>query len=446
MTVLVLGLARSGTAAARLLRRLGARVIVSDAGQEQEFGESVAQLRQLGVRVQMGGHPLKLLDGVQLLVKNPGIPYDRPIVQEALRRAIPVVTEVEVAGGIARAPILGITGSNGKTTTTSLVAEMLRLAGIPAQTAGNIGTPLSAVALDAADDSWLVTELSSFQLAGTERFRPRIAGLLNIYPSHLDYHGTMDDYIAAKWKIFANQTEQDVAVLNADHPLTARTAGLRARVWHVSLCQPVKRGVYVDGAALVFQPGERESSRRIAALEDVALRGRHNLENAAMASALALAAGAAQEAVAEALATFRGVEHRMEYVRTVDGVRFFNDSKATNPTAAIQALRSFDEPVVVILGGLERGDDLNALSSVLAGRARAVVALGQSALRMLAAAQDAGVAHAVRAKTLEEAVAAARALAVSGDVVLLSPAAASWDMFRSYEERGRIFKETVHML
>lgn len=446
VSVLVLGLARSGTSVARLLHGLGARVTVSDARPEEEFGEQVGVLRRLGVRAEFGGHPAELLDGVRLVVKNPGIPYDRPIIQAALAQEIPVVTEVEVAGAVTRASLMGITGSNGKTTTTSLVAEMFRLAGMPAQAVGNIGTPLSDVALSADEGTWLVTELSSFQLKGTVDFHPRIAGLLNIYPAHLDYHGTMDDYIAAKMKIFANQTAQDVAVVNADQPGPWQAADLRAQVWRVSLRGAVERGVYVDGPALVHRGGQDDRRQQIAALDQVALPGRHNLENAAMASALALAAGVAQGAVAEALATFRGVEHRTEYVRTVDGVRFFNDSKATNPTAAIQALASFSDPLVVILGGLERGDDLGTLAAALAGRARAVVTIGESAPRMEAAARAAGVARVERAATLEEAVALARAAARRGDVVLLTPAAASWDMFSSYEERGRIFKQAVHML
>lgn len=446
LSVLVLGLARSGASVARLLHGLGARVTVSDARPEHELGEQVGVLRKLGVRMEFGGHPPELLDGVRLMVKNPGIPYERPIIQAAMMRGIPVVTEVEVAGAVTRASILGITGSNGKTTTTSLVAEMLRLAGVAAQAVGNIGTPLSDVAQHAAAGTWLVTELSSFQLQGTVGFHPRIAGLLNIYPAHLDYHGTMENYIAAKMRIFANQTSQDVAVVNADQPQAWQTGNLCAQVWRVSLRDAVDRGVYLDGTALVHRSGPTDHPQHIAGLDGVALPGRHNLENAAMASALALAAGAAQGAIAEALATFRGVEHRMEYVRTVAGIRFFNDSKATNPTAAIQAITAFADPLVMILGGLERGDDLGQLSTVLAGRARAIVTIGESAPRMEAAALAAGVARIVRASTLEEAVRLAHTTACSGDVVLLSPAAASWDMFRSYEERGRIFKEVVHML
>lgn len=443
----MVGLARSGVAAAKLLQRLGAEVVVNDEKPAEQLAGDLEELGRLGIPAVTGGHPASLLDGTDLVVKNPGIPYDRPLLEEALRRGIPIITEIEVAYRAAQGPILAITGSNGKTTTTSLVAEMFREAGIPAVAAGNIGTALSRAVLDAPPGTWLIVELSSFQLAGALSFRPRVAGLLNVFPAHLDYHGTMERYLAAKARIFAQQKAGDIAVLAADHKAVAGLVGdIAATVWWTSARRPVRTGVYSNGEAAVFVPPNGAGSEELLPVSEIRIQGAHNLENALSASALALAAGVPAESVRRALRSFRGVEHRLEFVREVRGVRFFNDSKATNPTAAARALSSFSGPVVAILGGLDRGDDLATLVSALASGTRAVVALGQSASRMAEAAREAGVSAVVFAGDVPEAVREAYALAVPGDVVLLSPAAASWDMFTSFEERGRIFKEAVHKL
>lgn len=442
---LVVGLARSGMAASRLLRRLGARVTATDAKPAASLQVEIAELAALGIPVIAGEHPPRLLEKCDLIVKNPGIPYRIDLLEEASRRGIPIVTEIEIAGLVARAPILGITGSNGKTTTTTLTFEMLRQSGIKALAGGNIGTPLADVAQDAGADTWLVTELSSFQLAGIRTFRPRIATVLNVYPAHLDYHGTMAEYTAAKARIFANQSEEDIAVVNVDHAATlSMRPAMRAQVREISAHDPVADGVYAAHGALFV--ARQKESRKLVDVGELALRGAHNVENAVAAAALALAAGARTDAVADVLRTFAGVEHRLEFVRELAGVRYVNDSKATNPTAAVQALRVFREPLVVILGGLERGDDLSPLVEPLRAHVRAVVTLGESAARMEEVARQAGVRTILSAAALPEAVLAAHGIAQPGDVVLLSPAAASWDMFPSFEARGRMFKEAVHTL
>lgn len=447
--VLVLGLAKSGLAAAQLLLQLGARVTVSDAAERERVLREVEMMEQLGVRVVTGGHPLSLLDDCEIVVKNPGIPYEQPLVLEATARGIPVYTEIEVAAAVAVSPIIGITGTNGKTTTTSLVGAMFQQAGMSAVVAGNIGTALSAVVQTAGAATWLVTELSSFQLAGTQDFHPRVAALLNLTPAHLDYHHTMADYRAAKLKLFANQGPGDIAVLPADQDDLAAVANeVRADVWWFSLSRPVRPGVFVDEAGVIqFAPPDKPGVYvEVLPAAQIGLRGRHNLANALAASAIALAAGVPMTGVRAALVSVTGVEHRLEFVREVRGVKWYNDSKATNPVAAIQALSAFTEPLVAILGGLERGDDLSVMLPVVQERVKAAICLGESGDRMADLARSAGVAIVVRAGSLQEAVQYAAAYAKPGDVALLSPAAASWDMFASFEERGRIFKEAVHML
>ncbi|MCY0874839.1 MAG: UDP-N-acetylmuramoyl-L-alanine--D-glutamate ligase [Firmicutes bacterium] len=447
--VLVLGLARSGFAVAQLLAQQGARVTVNDGAQPEKMAADIRVLQEAGIRVVTGSHPQSLLDDCALMVKNPGIPYDQPLVAEALRRGIPVRTEVEVAALLAVSPIIGITGTNGKTTTTSLVGHMFEQAGISAMVAGNIGTPLSAVVQSTGAATWLVTELSSFQLAGTETFHPRVAALLNLTPAHLDYHKTWDEYRNAKRKLFANQSPGDIAVLPADdEDLAALAAEIRADVWWFSLQQAVRPGVFVDEAGMiVFAPPDKPGELvKVMPADEIGLRGRHNLANAVAACAIALASGVTMIGVRGALRAFTGVEHRLEFVREVGGAKWYNDSKATNPVAAIQALSAFSEPLVAILGGLERGDDLSPLLPLLQAKVKVAICLGESGDRMADLARVAHVPHVVRAGSLPEAVALAATYATAGDVVLLSPAAASWDMFSSYEERGRIFKEAVHML
>jgi len=447
--VLVLGLARSGLAVAQLLVQLGARVTVTDAAARERVAADAQLLESLGVRVVLGEHPLALLDDCDVLVKNPGISYAQPLVAEALRRNIPVFSEVEVAGSVAVSPIIGITGTNGKTTTTTLVGEMFAAAQLPAIVAGNIGTALSAVVQSAGASNWLVTELSSFQLAGTRDFHPRVAALLNLTPAHLDYHGSFEQYRAAKLKLFANQRPGDIAVLSADQEDLALIAkAIRADVWWFSLSQKVRPGVYVaNERTILFAPPDRPGEQvEVLPVSQVAIRGRHNLANAVAACAIALAAGVPLTGVRAALCSFMGVAHRLEFVREVHGVKWYNDSKATNPAAAMQALAAFAEPVIAILGGLERGDDLSAMLLPVQDKVRVAICLGESGDRMADMARAAGVPIVMRAGTLQEAVASAAQYARPGEVALLSPAAASWDMFSSAEERGRIFKEAVHML
>ncbi|WP_274651855.1 UDP-N-acetylmuramoyl-L-alanine--D-glutamate ligase [Paenibacillus humicola] len=468
--VVVLGLARSGVSVAKLFHKLGAHVTVNDQ-KERRLCPEADELDALGVSVICGGHPEGLLTpDTALVVKNPGIPYSAPPVRRALELGLDVVTEVEVAYRLSPAPIIGITGSNGKTTTTTWLGEMMEAAGLRPIVAGNIGTPLCEAAQIAEPDNWIVAELSSFQLKGTEAFRPRIAVLLNVVETHLDYHGGMDDYIASKAKLFANQTETDSAVLNMDDDVCRRLAesgAVKAQLLPFATSRELEYGVYVeppypeaieaaeDGVERSIVLKERGGSKRtILAVGELGIPGKHNVSDALAAICACLAAGANPEQLIEPLRGFRGVEHRLEFVCERGGVVYYNNSKATNGTAAIIALRSFAPGrVVLIAGGLDRGSDYMELLPHLKDQAKALVALGQTREKLARVAELAGLPDVKivepeedAEKTLRKAVREAASLAGPGDVVLLSPACASWDMFESYEQRGRMFKQSAHTL
>ncbi|MCF6135096.1 UDP-N-acetylmuramoyl-L-alanine--D-glutamate ligase [Thermoactinomyces vulgaris] len=443
--VVVLGLARSGVAVAKCLHELGANVVVNDLKPREACPEA-EELEGIGIPVLCGSHPDDLIhDEVDWLVKNPGIPYHAKPVAQALEKGIPVITEVEIAGLLSDSPVIGITGSNGKTTTTTLVGEMLTKSGIQNQVAGNIGQALTEAVRSNPDNGWLVAELSSFQLKGTRTFKPDIACLLNVYPAHLDYHSNMEDYIASKMKLFQNQTPEDIAVLNRDHPVCQEAAGqIKSEVWWFSRKEEVPEGVFVREGMVTARIGDK--TEPVLPVNDIALRGEFNLENVLAATAMSLAAGADVSAIREVLKNFRGVEHRLEFVAEINGVRFYNDSKATNPQAASKALESFREPVIWIGGGLDRGIDFKELIPVFNKRAKALIAYGQTKEILTRRGKDAGLKDVYSVDGLETAVRRAFDLARPGDVVLLSPACASWDQFTSFEERGSIFKKTVHNL
>jgi UDP-N-acetylmuramoylalanine--D-glutamate ligase len=462
--VVVLGLAKSGVQVAKVLHDRGAIVTVNDK-KERDQSPEASELETLGICVICGGHPDGLIhEGVSLVIKNPGIPYSAPPVQKALELGIEVVTEVEVAYRLCAAPMIGITGSNGKTTTTTWVGQMLEAAGKNPIVAGNIGTPLCEAAQEATEDNWMVVELSSFQLKGTETFRPKVGCLLNIAETHLDYHGSMKDYVDSKAKLFANQVPSDTAVLNWDDPFCRELVPyVKASILPFSRSEELTYGVFVSPSYITGQDDDlmrriiyRNSAGQdtiIADVDSISLPGRFNVENALAACGIAIAVGADPSLLGDVLASFRGVEHRLEYVADKAGVTYYNNSKATNSKATIMALTSFQRPVVLIAGGLDRGSDYMELLPVLSGRVKALVALGETRDKLTNVAQLAGLKQIISvdngesaAAVLEQAVQEASALAEEGDVVLLSPACASWDMFTSYEERGCIFKEAVHNL
>ncbi|KRE35158.1 UDP-N-acetylmuramoyl-L-alanine--D-glutamate ligase [Paenibacillus sp. Soil522] len=468
--VVVLGLARSGVSVAKVFHQLGAEVVVNDK-KDRELCPEADELTALGISVLCGYHPDDLLtEDTALLVKNPGIPYTAPPIQRAEELGVEIITEVEAAYWLSPAPIIGITGSNGKTTTTTWIGEILSSAGLKPIVAGNIGRPLCEAALEAAPDQWIVAELSSFQLKGTNAFRPHIALLLNIAETHLDYHGDMDDYVNSKAKLFDNQTEEDVAVINWDDPeCRALSEFLIAQLLPFSLYERLEAGIYIEPpyvrdtvdsqeheAALNRQIVFRQTDGTefvILPVNELGIPGRHNAANALAAIAACITAGASLEQLIEPLQQFRGVEHRLEFVREVNGVKYYNDSKATNPVATTMSVRSLTAPIVLVAGGLDRGSDYMELVPLFRERLKGLVALGETREKLSRIAELAGLAKVEIVEpnedaesVLQQAVKQAAAIAEPGDIVLLSPACASWDMFASYEQRGRIFKDSAHTL
>ena len=430
--VLVLGLAKSGESAARLLDKLGAIVTVND-GKPFEENPAAQSLLEEGIKVVTGGHPLELLDeNFELMVKNPGIPYDNAMVVRALEKKIPVITEVELAYLISEAPIIGITGSNGKTTTTTMIAQVLTAGGQNGLLSGNIGFPASQVAQTASSKDTLVMELSSFQLMGIEVFHPQIAVITNLMPTHLDYHGSFEEYAAAKWNIQKNMTADDYLVLNFNQNWAKEMASqTQATVVPYATTEKVD-GAYLDGDVLTFR-GEA-----IMKVAEIGVPGSHNVENALATIAVAKLRGIDNQTIKEVLSAFGGVKHRLQYVGRVNDVSFYNDSKSTNILATQKALSGFDNSkVILIAGGLDRGNEFDELVPDLKGLKKMVI-LGQSAPRVKRAADQAGVSY-LDAIDVRDAAHKAFALAEPGDIVLLSPANASWDMYSNFEVRGDEF-------
>ena len=436
--VLVLGLAKSGESAARLLDKLGAIVTVND-GKPFEENPAAQSLLEEGIKVITGGHPLELLDeDFEWMVKNPGIPYNNPMVMRALEKKIPVITEVELAYLISDAPIIGITGSNGKTTTTTMIAEVLTAGGQNGLLSGNIGFPASQVAQDAGETDTLVMELSSFQLMGIEAFHPEIAVITNLMPTHLDYHGSFEEYVAAKWNIQKNMTASDYVVLNFNQDLAKELAKkTAAKVLPFSTKEKVD-GAYLDGDVLTFR-GEA-----IMKASELGVPGSHNVENALATIAVAKLRGIDNQVIRETLAHFGGVKHRLQYVGEINQVKFYNDSKSTNILATQKALSGFDNSkVILIAGGLDRGNEFDELVPDIKGLKKMVI-LGESAARVKRAADQAEVSY-LDASDVRDATRKAFSVAEPGNVVLLSPANASWDMYKNFEVRGdeflAVFKE-----
>ena len=436
--VLVLGLAKSGESAARLLDKLGAIVTVND-GKPFEENPAAQSLLEEGIKVVTGGHPLELLDeDFEWMVKNPGIPYNNPMVMRALEKKIPVITEVELAYLISDAPIIGITGSNGKTTTTTMIAEVLTAGGQNGLLSGNIGFPASQVAQDAGKTDTLVMELSSFQLMGIEAFHPEIAVITNLMPTHLDYHGSFEEYVAAKWNIQKNMTASDYVILNFNQDLAKELAKkTAAKVLPFSTQEQVD-GAYLDGDVLTFR-GEA-----IMKASELGVPGSHNVENALATIAVAKLRGIDNQVIKETLAHFGGVKHRLQYVGEINQVKFYNDSKSTNILATQKALSGFDNSkVILIAGGLDRGNEFDELVPDIKGLKKMVI-LGESVARVKRAADQAEVSY-LDASDIRDATRKAFSVAEPGDIVLLSPANASWDMYKNFEVRGdeflAVFKE-----
>jgi UDP-N-acetylmuramoylalanine--D-glutamate ligase len=441
--VLVVGLGRSGAASAIFLQEHGARVIVSDSKSEAQLQRDVPALLDRGISIETGQHGERTFRDQNLIVVSPGVPSDQPQLQHARSLGIPVIGEVELACRFLQGKVLAITGSNGKTTTTTLVGEILSKSGKKTLVGGNIGTPVISLAEKSTPETLVVLEISSFQLESIEQFRPWIAAILNITPDHLDRHHTFQAYVDAKARIFENQQADDFAVLNADDPVCV---GLKDKIKSTLLWfsrkQRVENGAYLSGEQIVFRHNGQEQT--VLGRGDIQLKGEHNLENVLAAVAMTIVAGCKPEQVQEAVKEFRAVEHRLELVATINGVTFYNDSKATNVDATVKALESFPGNIHIILGGKDKGSDYSVLNPLLRERVKRVYLIGAAAEKI--ASQIQGAAELARSGTLDRAVRQAFDTAKPGDIVLLAPACASFDQFENYEQRGRIFKELVHSL
>jgi UDP-N-acetylmuramoylalanine--D-glutamate ligase len=440
--VLVVGLGKSGLSAALFLRKRGAQVTVSDMRSAAALAKEIPALLDNGIMVESGGHGLLTFRRQDLIVVSPGVPMDTPELVQVKAFGLKIIGELELAAQFLKGNILAITGSNGKTTTTSLVGEILAASGVQTQVGGNIGIPVVDLIEKSSADGWSVLEVSSFQLESTNLFHPKIAVILNITPDHLDRHRTFENYAMAKEKIFSAQTADDALILNADNDRAAAAARRSAaKVYFFSRSKPVAQGAWVDASGVVFRSSANAAIESIIPIDAIPLRGAHNVENVLAAVCAARIAGASPGNIRKAIEAFRAVEHRLEYVATINGVEFYNDSKATNVDASAKAIAAFPQGIHLILGGKDKNSNYADLSDLLRAHVQAVYTIGAAAEKI--ESQINSIVPILHCDTIDRAVDAAARAAHPGDTVLLSPACSSFDQFENYEERGKLFKRLV---
>ena len=443
--VLVVGLGKSGLSAAIFLRAKGARVTVSDTRSAVALAKEIPALLDAGIMVESGGHGLLTFRRQDLIVVSPGVPMETPEVKQAVAFGLPVIGELELASRFLQGRIVAITGSNGKTTTTSLTGKIFLDAGLPTLVGGNIGLPVIDLVAQSTPETTNVLEVSSFQLETVEDFRPRIAVVLNITPDHLDRHGTFANYAAAKTRITERQQADDFLVLNAEDKATQMVAlKTKAQIFWFSNRRQIKQGAFVHGESIVFIPKEGAAAEPIMPVSEIHLKGTHNVENVLAAVCAARLAGVSAISIRAAVRDFKAVEHRLELVKTIGGVEFYNDSKATNVDATMKAVNSFRGGIQLILGGKDKDSDYALMADLLKERVKAVYTIGAAAEKI--ERQLHGVVKMVQAGTMQVAIAEAAKAAVAGDVVLLSPACSSFDQFDNYEHRGQVFRQLVNEL
>ncbi|MEA4816027.1 MAG: UDP-N-acetylmuramoyl-L-alanine--D-glutamate ligase [Lachnospiraceae bacterium] len=440
--ILVCGMAKSGVSAAKLLNNMGANVTLSDIKPEAEFEKEVLDLKEEGIKLYCGKNPDDIIDGFDYVVLSPGIDKSLPFVKKAEELHIPIIGEIELGYIFTPCNIIGITGTNGKTTTTALTGEIFKTEYPGTQVVGNIGVPYCGKVMELNYNDWVVAELSSFQLESIIDFKPKISAVLNITPDHLNRHKTMENYIAAKENIFKNQLYEDFTVLNYEcEYCRAMEKKTRARVMFFSSKRKLDAGIYIeDDNIIVKWNGINE---KLINVNELNILGEHNYENAMAASCMALCAGISLENIRKTLRSFVAVEHRIEFVRSFEGVDYYNDSKGTNPDAAIKAVKAMRKPVVLIGGGYDKKSDYTEWILSFENKVKSLVLIGETAKEIEKTARENGFNSVKNANSFEEAILMAKEDAKEGDCVLLSPACASWDMFKNYEERGRIFKEFV---
>ena len=437
--VLVVGLARTGIATAKFLKTKDSLVTTTEVKPKEEMGEALQELKEMDIKAEWGGHRAETFLKQDILVVSPGVDLSIEPIQKAVKQGVRVISEIELAYHFIHVPIIAVTGTNGKTTTTLLIGEMLKEDGKKAGVGGNVGEPLILFA--DGKDRWevLVVEISSFQLEAIEDFRPRISVLLNITEDHLDRYPSYDDYIEAKVRIFTNQNSGDLAVLNRDDPIVMQyKEEVKAKKVLFSLREKLEEGTFSNGQTIFHKLGGRGEEYSLA---KVPLKGIHNVENMMAALTAARIFGCSKKAIQDTLNRFEGLEHRLEFVREIRGVRFYNDSKGTNVGSVVKSLQSFSEPVILIAGGKDKNGDLNPLKELIQKRVKHLILIGEAKERMNR--ELGGLTDTAMAKTMEEAVRLAHQKAKEGEVVLLSPACSSFDMFKDYKERGKVFKETV---
>ena len=443
--VLVVGLGKSGLSAAMFLREQGARVTVSDTRSAVALAKEIPALLEAGIMVESGGHGLLTFRRQDLIVVSPGVPMDTPEVKQVVAFGLPVIGELELASRYLKGRVVAITGSNGKTTTTTLVGKIFSDAGVPTLVGGNIGLPVIDLVAKSTPETVSVLEVSSFQLETVEEFHPWIAVVLNITPDHLDRHGSFESYAAAKARITERQTAEDFLVLNAEDKAAQMVAlKTNAQIYWFSGRRPIKQGAFVHGENILFVPREGAKAEPVMPVGDIHLKGSHNVENVLAAVCAARLAKIPAESIRASVAGFAAVEHRLELVKIVNGVEFYNDSKATNVDAAMKAVASFGGGIHLILGGKDKDSDYSLMSGMLKERVKIVYTIGSAAEKIERELQ--GVVKIVPAETLQAAVAKAARAATIGDVVLLSPACSSFDQFENYEQRGRVFRQLVNEL
>jgi UDP-N-acetylmuramoylalanine--D-glutamate ligase len=443
--VLVVGLGKSGIAAALFLRDKGARVTVSDTRSATELEQEIPGLLDAGIMVETGGHGLLTFRRQDLIVVSPGVPFDTPELTQSRALGMPVIGELELACRFLQGQITAVTGSNGKTTTTSLIGEIFAHSGRDTLVGGNIGLPAIELIGRSSVGTMSVLEVSSFQLETVEEFAPHIAVVLNITPDHLDRHGSFDTYADIKARITAKQSHSDFLVLNAEDKPTQMIAGrTNAQVFWFSARRPIKQGAFVHGESILFVAREGGPTEPVMPVAEIGLKGQHNLENVLAAVCAARLGGVPAETIREAVRNFKAVEHRLEFVAEVNGVAYYNDSKATNVDATRKALEAFPGGVHLIMGGKDKESDYSQLAELVRERVKTVATIGSAAEKI--ERQLAGVTKIVSAGTLDAAVRTASENAIAGDVVLLAPACSSFDQFDNFEHRGRAFKEIVSKL
>ena len=439
----VIGAARSGIGAAKLIKKLGGIPFVSDFGLKEKLKESLNQLENENINYEYGGHSDKVYDS-DLMIISPGVPNDSAVIQNALRRGIKLISEIEFAYRYCKGKIIAVTGTNGKTTTTSLCGHVFNTCGYKTLVAGNIGVAFSEIVLDVKEGEFVSLEVSSFQLDLIEKFKPAAALILNITPDHLNrYENSLQKYSESKQRIYMNQDEEDFLILNKDNQAVMRSLrDYKSKSFFFSLNEDQQNGCFYSDDNVIFRVNGKETFSCIRS--DINIRGEHNLSNAMAVICAAKVFDLENERIIKALETFESVEHRLEMVRQVDGVKYINDSKATNVDSVWYALKSFDEPILLILGGQDKGNDYEQIKNLVLQKVKKIYAIGSSAEKIFNFFH-----HDVKVeieKTLEDAVVSSSREAKSGDVVLLSPACASFDMFNNYEHRGKVFKEAVNKL